>query len=230
MHLLYLDESGSVHDANQKVFVLAGFSIFERQGYYLSKELEKIAARFDPQDSSAVELHGSPMYVGRNLFRKFEKEDRLSAIEDALVLLRQRVYDCRIFCCVVDPKTISPRDCVEYAFEQVVSRFDQYLHRLHKQKNTQRGILILDKSTYETSIQSLATTFRTVGHQWGVLNNLSEVPLFLDSKASRMVQLADLIAYSVFRKYQHNDDRFYNIIEPCFDREGVTIHGLHLRL
>ena len=32
MHLLYVDESGSTHDPNLKYFVLAGLSVFERQG------------------------------------------------------------------------------------------------------------------------------------------------------------------------------------------------------
>lgn len=56
--------------------------------------------------------------------------------------------------------------------------------------------MIFDKSTYEETIQNLATDFRTVGHQWNVIANLAEVPLFLDSKASRLIQLADLVAYA----------------------------------
>ena len=59
--------------------------------------------------------------------------------------------------------------------------------RLHKANDTQRGIIIFDKATYKSTIQNLATDFRTIGHEWGVVRNLSEVPLFLDSKASRLV-------------------------------------------
>jgi hypothetical protein len=50
MYLLYADESGTTHDQNQQYFVLAGFCIFERQGYWISDQLDKIAARFDPAD------------------------------------------------------------------------------------------------------------------------------------------------------------------------------------
>jgi hypothetical protein len=81
---------------------------------------------------------------------------------------------------------------MEVAFEHIASRFDRMLGRLYKGGDTQRGLIVLDKSTYETSLQGLATTFRTKGHQWGQLHNLSEVPLFVDSKATRMVQFADL--------------------------------------
>jgi hypothetical protein len=65
MHLLYLDHAGAVEDPSQKHFVLAGISVFERQTYWLSHELDEIAARFNPADPPAVELHGSPMHGGR---------------------------------------------------------------------------------------------------------------------------------------------------------------------
>ena len=46
MHLLYLDESGSVSHAAQKYFVLAGLSVFERQTHWVEKNSNAIAARF----------------------------------------------------------------------------------------------------------------------------------------------------------------------------------------
>ncbi|WP_235006733.1 DUF3800 domain-containing protein [Calothrix rhizosoleniae] len=89
--------------------------------------------------------------------------------------------------------------------------------------------LIFDKSTYESTIQGLATDFRTSGHSWGKLMNFSEVPLFLDSRASRLIQLADIIAYSIFRYFEQEDDRFFSIIESRFDSEGGITHGLHIQ-
>ena len=76
MHLLYADESGSIPDPNQKYFVLAGVSVFERQGYWLAHELDKIAARFDPAEPALVELHGSPMRSGKDFWRTISRADR----------------------------------------------------------------------------------------------------------------------------------------------------------
>jgi hypothetical protein len=103
------------------------------------------------------------------------------------------------------------------------------LSRKYRQGNTQRGLILFDKSIHENSLQTLARDFRKVGHSWGVLRNLSEVPVFLDSKASRLIQLADLIAYAVFRQWEKQDPRFYDIIRDSFDREGGVCHGLHVR-
>ncbi|MBE9140918.1 DUF3800 domain-containing protein [Nodosilinea sp. LEGE 07088] len=228
MYLLYVDESGTTHDPNQQYFVLAGFCVFERQGFWLANELDQIAAKFDPADPANVELHGSPMFGGRGQWRRYPREFRHSAIEDALKVFLQSHPSNRLFASVIKKTVVSPKDPVEVTFEQLASRFDQYLMRLHRNSDTHRGIIIFDKSTYETTIQALATDFRTIGYTWGVIRNFSEVPLFLDSKASRLIQLADLIAYAIFRNFEKGDDKFFSIIEPRFDSEGGIVHGLHV--
>lgn len=229
MYLLYADESGSVRDTSQDYFVLAGFCVFERQGWWIEKELDAIAARFDPADPSHVELHGNPMVSGKGIWRKVAQADRIQAIEDTLRVFLASHPSNRIFASVIKKSSILPRDPVEYAFEQVSSRFDHYLSRLHRSGDTQRGIIIFDKSTYETTIQSLARDFRNIGHQWGIIRNFSEVPLFLDSTASRLIQLADIIAYVTFRHFERGDSRFFPIIHPRFDADGGVIHGLHVK-
>ncbi|MFN4256612.1 MAG: DUF3800 domain-containing protein [Saprospiraceae bacterium] len=230
MHLLYCDESGSVPDPNQAHFVLAGLSLFERQGYWIANELDKIAATFNPADPGSVELHGNAMLAGRGFWRQFPKENRIRAVSNALQIFQSSHPANRAFACVINKKAASPMNPIELAFEQIASRFDRFLMRLHKTGDSQRGIVIFDKSTYESTIQSLATDFRTVGHTWGVLRNLAEVPLFLDSKASRLIQLADLIAYAAFRKYEKGDGAFFALVEPRLDSEGGVVHGLYERL
>lgn len=229
MHLLYVDHSGEPSDPNLRYVVFAGVSVFERQGYWLSGELDQIARRFDPADPGSIEFHGSPMRQGRDGWDRFPVPDRVQAMQDALSVLVQSNPANRVFTCVVEPAAVSPRDPIEYAFEQLASRFDLFLMRLHRRGDTQRGIIVFDEATYETSIQSLARDFRSVGHTWGVLRNLAEVPLFLDSRASRLIQLADLVAYAIARHFERGDSQFYNVIEPRFDREGSTVHGLHVR-
>lgn len=226
MYLLYADESGSVGDPKQKFFVLAGVCVFERQSFWISSELDKIASRFDPANPNSVELHGNPMYGGKKFWRQFPKEMRHQAIRDSLSVLAASHPSNRIFVCAVEKSLISPHDPVEYCFEQLASRFDYFLTRVHKKGDTQRGIIIFDKSTYESTIQSLATDFRTIGHTWGILRNFSEVPLFIDSKASRLIQLADLVAYAAFKAYEQGDDELYSLISGRTDSDGGIKHGL----
>jgi hypothetical protein len=196
MYLLYLDHAGAVEDPAQKHFVLAGISVFERQTYWLSQELDSIAAWFNAADPASLELHGSQMHGGRGKkWRCFPVQDRVRAISDALAAFSRSHITNTLFGVAVKKPTDDPGAAVNIAFEQICSMFDKHLLQLHRQKNTQRGIIIFDKATYETEIQTLAIDFRSVGHTWGVVTNLSEVPLFLDSKASRLVQLADLVSF-----------------------------------
>ena len=52
---------------------------------------------------------------------------------------------------------------MEIAFEDLCSRFDQYLNRLRTGGNPQRGLVILDKSSHETTLQKMSIDFRTLG-------------------------------------------------------------------
>ncbi|MBM4424469.1 MAG: DUF3800 domain-containing protein [Chloroflexi bacterium] len=126
---------------------------------------------------------------------------------------------------------VEPEDPVQKAFEDLSGRFDLYLQRISVGDNKTRGMIILDKSTYESNIQNLAAIFRAEGNRWGnQLRNICETPLFVESRPSRNIQLADHIAYSVFRRYNANDLSYFNCIESRFDRDGGVVHGLsHLQ-
>ena len=133
----------------------------------------------------------------------------------------------RLFAAAIHKASVSPNDPMEFAFEQICNRFDRFLGRLHNSGDTQRGIVVLDESSYETSLQGLAREFGTKGHRWGQLYNFSEVPLFVNSKATRLIQYADLIAHAVRRYYERNDPNLFNIVSHKFDSFGGVIHGLY---
>ncbi len=233
MHLLYVDDSGSVSDAKQGHFVLAGLSIFERLPHWIELELNEIAARFavDPSFTHEVEFHASPMYGGQKRWRAYPKADRIQAIKDALGIIRKHYpRDVRIFAAVLKKQNFAGQDVIEEAFTQVCSRFDHYLMRMYR--NTQkpeRGLILFDKSSTEARIQTLARDFKYSGHQYGKTRNYAEVPVFLDSKASRLIQLADLVAYAIYRNVEFQDSQFFEIIEGCFNAEGGVVHGLYQR-
>jgi len=232
MYLLYVDESGSIADTAQKHFVLAGVAIFERNTHWVEQTLNKIAHPFSPDDPYMIELHGSPMRSGREGWKTHPLEKRIAAIKNALqVGVADQFPKVRLFATVIKKQTLAGQDPVVYAFEQLTSRFDLFLKRLHNKHNdSQRGIMLFDKSATEQRIQTLAREFKYAGYTWGKTKNYAEVPVFLDSKASRLIQLADMVAYAIFRFYEHEDSSFYDIVKHCFDAEGGVVHGLHERL
>jgi len=233
MHLLYLDESGSVADPSQKYFVLAGVSVFERKTHWVEQKLNTIAERFAPDAPHSIELHGSPMRSGREGWKAHPLPNRLQAIKDALQVgvSDHSLKEVRLFGAVVRKSALAGKqDPVEHAFEQISSRFDMFLKRLYaKHEDRQRGLILLDKSSTELRIQTLAREFKYSGHSWGKTKNYAEVPVFLDSKASRLIQLADLVAFALYRFHEANDNSFYDIIRHRFDNEGGVEHGLYVK-
>jgi hypothetical protein len=232
MHILYVDDSGDVGNASDTVFVLGGISVFERGIYHLIKAADGVVESFGLDDDVYdLELHGSPMYSGRAVWRGFQRSARERMIQRALEVVGGN-RSVRLFAVAVDRAAVSPRDPVEVAFEELCNRFNLFLQRMNNRQinsrpsESQRGLLVIDNMKHEKPLQALARHFRANGGRWGHFRNLAEVPLFVDSKASRLVQLADLVAFATWRRYEHQDGRFFEPLIPHFDTEGGVIHGL----
>jgi hypothetical protein len=60
------------------------------------------------------------------------------------------------------------------------------------------GIVVADKARYESTLQPVVGQWRDIGTRFARLTRLVEVPLFVDSKAARLVQAADLVAHAVW--------------------------------
>lgn len=212
--------------------MLGGVSVFEAQANWFTRELDQLAESIHPADPQSVEFHASEVFSGRaDPWRGLSKDERRGVIRSVLTVLRSSYNSARAFACAIHKPSYPNRDPMEMAFEDLCSRFDMYLSRLNSVGDRQRGLIILDTSSHETSLRSLARDFRSLGTRWGrVLRNIAETPMFVNSKASRLVQLADHVAYAVFRRYQASDTSYFDIITSKFDSEGGRVHGLsHLQ-
>jgi Protein of unknown function (DUF3800) len=129
MHILYVDDSGSPDNPNDKFFVLGGVSVFERGLYHLIKSADDLVATFDVGNPHEAELHGSPMYSGKGVWNQISKRDeRENMIRQALATLRNQ-SSVRLFAVAVNRAAVSPRDPVELAFEELSNRFNLFLQR-----------------------------------------------------------------------------------------------------
>lgn len=178
-----------------------------------------------PTNPDSLEFHGTDIHSGGKHWRALPPEVREEAYCTALRRLAG-THNVHLFGAAIHKSAVSPRDAMEVAFEQITSRFDHMLVRLFRGGNTQRGLIIADKSTYETSLQRLSIEFRRTGHSFGQLHNISEVPLFVDSKATRLIQYADLVAHTFRRYIELGDASRFDLIRHAFDQAGGVVHGL----
>lgn len=230
MYIVYVDGSGSVKSPSEKYFILAGVSVFEHQIFHLMRQMDAFVESLGLDTPEEIELHASVIASGREKpWKGIPRKVRLQIIEDALDVVRQSRWSVSLFAVAVHKAQRSPNDPVEYAFEEICNRFDLQLKRiLHRsgKKEKHRGLVVMDKSSSEGELQRLARTFRVWGTRWGKLHSLVEVPLFVDSQASRLIQVADLVAWAVWRRYEYQDTRYLDKIVSRFDSEGGVLHGL----
>jgi len=141
----------------------------------------------------------------------------------------------RLFAECVDKVHFDPRHSTrtvdEQAFEQVVSRFEQYLQATSAPNQQQRnhGLLIHDNNqTVARKHTALMKSFHQTGTLWTRVQNIIETPLFVDSQLTSMVQIADLCAYGLRRYLENSEtDIFREVFQRADRRNNVAVGVRH---
>ena len=228
MFLLYLDDAGSLDASGEKHFVLAGIAVSAGQAFRLQDSLERLVGSLGHTSPASLEIHANEILGGRGRWRRMPREERRAFISSGLKAVEGLAGgQWSLFGAVVDKEALFAQNPVEYAFEQVAGRFNQFLQRQDHREDRQIGLILMDNSPHETRLQSFASELRNPGRRWGTMTNLADVPFFVDSKATRGIQYADLVAYALWRKYERGDGEFFDGIANWFDSEGGVVHGLH---
>jgi len=117
----------------------------------------------------------------------------------------------------------------EQAFEQVVSRFEQYLQAIsaglgHK---SSLGMLIYDNNdTVARKHTDMMKKFHRAGTLWTNVSNIIETPLFVNSEFTSMVQLADVCSYAIRRYLENGEEELFDLVFKRADRRGETVVGV----
>lgn len=229
MYILYLDESGT-HDASGH-FVVAGIAVFERQTYFLARELSQLQREFFPTHDEQINFHaselGAPDEHVKAPFNELSSARRRELIRRVYQIIAQgRDHDWWRLFGVAAEKTGTNQQQYEAGFEEIVNRFDRMLRRFHAQGNQQRGLIVVAESAYRENLALLAHQIAEQGHRWGETRNLADIPYFAKTESTRLLQYADFVSNALFRRYESSDARAFDVIAPCFDREGDRFHGL----
>jgi len=112
---------------------------------------------------------------------------------------------------------------IEFAFEQVASRYHHFLQRC----GIDAGIVVQDKNeTSARRLTTLARRFHKEGTEWASFDRLVETPLFVDSHLTAMVQLSDLCAYAVRRFFENGETELLDRIYSRFDTFQGKLVGI----
>ena len=230
MYLLYLDESGSM---NHDYFVVGGLLIHEQDAWRMSDAMERLESTL-PADVRPIEFHATHLRAGKNAWRRVPRRDR-DRITDQVtdLLIDGPSYAERppvLFAVALHRESFPQQDPIARTYEEFFARANGFLGRLANVGDRHRCIAISDNTHEEVRLQGLMRAWQSGGATSGAniapLASYAEVPLFVDSKASRLVQLADFVAFWVFRAYEFDDTTVRDQLLAAFDSADGRRHGL----
>ena len=234
MYILYLDESGTHQEASY--FVLAGLAVFEREIYWFSQDLDSLQKEYFPAENKPVHFHARTLRVSNTAklpapLNQLTKEQLREIKDKVYEILRKR--GATLFGCAIEKKYAALRheDPYEWAFEDLISRFDMFLSRINraekeKDKEEQRGLVVLAESNYKKTISLLAQRLQQTGTRWRSIHNVTDIPMFAPSPDSRMLQYADFCANAIYGRYETGHTLDFDKIASKFDRQDSAVHGL----
>lgn len=233
MYLLYLDESGQSAGSktgSSDYFVLGGIALHEEDCYPFTRETDRLQAQVLPS-FARVELHASAMWAGRKDWANVPREARREMLDQFFSQLAgwtsPRGTAPVFFACAIEKKSfMRTRNIQELAHEEVFGRVNSLMKRLHLSGDSHRLLVIADNSSYEKLLQSLVPRWKALGSRTSTLDSLIEVPLYVDSKASRLVQAADFVAWAVAQAYENSRPRYLDLLQTRFDHFDSVQHGL----
>lgn len=243
MYLLFVDESGT-HGASP-AFVLGGLAVHESDASKLQARLENLVGLAVPLGrGDEFELHASEMRNAKkpaggkaSPWVEVSRQKRLKVLGDAYAeLVNFEPSDSRLplllFSVVLDSRFQSGKSQSErerFAYEVLLNKFDVMLKRFSSIPGLKNhGLVIHDRRVVERDVQAWTAGWRTAAGAIGRLRNFADVPLFSDSRASRLIQAADLVSYAVFRRYSSvapNSASSFNQLWPLFDVVDGVVHG-----
>jgi hypothetical protein len=157
--------------------------------------------------------------------------DRVSLVREVADVISGWGF-ARLFAECIDKTHFDPvrshRSVDEQAFEQVVSRFQLYLVNIEAAGGPRNyGLLVHDNNqSVAKKHTELTRHFHQQGTLWGGVDRIIETPMFVDSKLTRMVQIADLCAYALRRFAENGEIDLFGRIFKRADRAGVRTVGV----
>jgi Protein of unknown function (DUF3800) len=159
------------------------------------------------------------------------------------IALTREIADCvsgwgyaRLFAEGVDKvyfaSTVSGTTVDEQAFEQVVSRFEQFLANSEKRPHGKPlvknyGIIVHDNNTtVDLKHTRLMRGFHQKGTLWTKITRIVDTPLFVNSSLTSMVQIADLCAYSLRRYLENGETDLFKRVFTRADKIHTTVVGV----
>jgi len=242
MHLLFVDESGTPPKPGKehpRYFVMAAVIIAEHKWSGIRDALFGLKRRRNIRGEIKWRHFAPDNDDASNPMRGLTQIDRDSIREELFGIITKQKNGITSIAAVCSaetaykiPRVKTQEDIYRLTYKVLTERFQYYLQDCSTPSCTEFGIIICDHRGAQDDKRLRAhhqMLVHAAGGTTSIYRNLVESLFLQPSHQSIGIQFADLVAGAVWRKFERQDDRFFNLIEASLrrDRQGkIAGYGL----
>jgi hypothetical protein len=231
MHFLYIDEAGSTGEdlkaAQQPVFIMASLVVSDEKWRKTTRIIrEKLEAYFNAELPAGFELHACELLSpdGEGPFAGHERDRRNKLALELLELIGTRghyVFHVPVYKSKLEGLGAPEKDFGfnwhhpwHFGFAMQITMFEEFL-RGPDTGSTSTGLAIVDHEDAYVDFVRFHTGERQAVTGWKQLKKVVEIGYSASSHANPLIQLADLVAFTLKKYYELKNPMSENWPEPA---------------
>lgn len=232
MFLCFIDESQTPPNPGQAnrppYFIISGIIINEAQWHDIAGEFKSLKAKLEYNIRGEIKwrFFGPTNQDAHNSVAHLDQEHRDSFRNEMYDILIKRKA-VKIISCIASVAAAyqtdyvnSQEDLYHYTYKCVSERFQYFLQDMERTAGSKQLGLIVADHRGKRQDEALQRRHHALIDQnapmFSQYPNYIETLFLTPSHNSVGIQFADMVAGAVGRKFNANDDHFYNRIEPAF--------------
>ena len=205
---LYIDESGNLGTGMGRYFLICALEVDPTLKNAISKRAGRVICRFKQKNDipKITELKGS----------RLKDDDRLELLDKILfkgIKVRYIVLDLKQTTMLL-AKSDDKNACFNYLIQLIVKRI------VEEYKDVEKINLYLDNRSVKIRNRLSLKPYlynKLVLEQLETKNNVKRIEFdinYFESESCYLIQWADIVANSLYKKYNSNNEKFYAKIKP----------------
>ena len=226
MHLLFMDESGTVvpkDKEHSKYFVIGGLIIPEIYWHEIDEKLYQLKEQYKITSEIKWRYFAPHNNDKTNGLKHLELSEK-NKVRNELYNVISSYKAIKIIASVINVQAAytfghikNQDDLYWWGYANVLTRFQDYLETISLDSGADfNGLVVIDNrlSCEDNRLRNSHYALLSVDKALNLSkNHLIEGLFIAPSHFSTGIQFADLVAGAIFRKYEKNDNSFFNQIE-----------------
>lgn len=229
-------ENNKLVENTSKYFTLSGFMIDADKILEIERGMKDIKIKYGLSQYHEVKWHTTYSKIGLN----FEQYRNMK--EEIIKFISQ--YKNSVISIVADKESCyknkdyinTPNDLYAVELHLLMERYCMEIYKDKEHKKEKPTIMIADSrqsinsNKLDKELQIAYLRAKNMGTHFIEFPNFCENIIFADSDDFSGIQIADFCAGAIHRKYENEDDTFFNKLIPAIRKHKGTIYGPGVKL